>query len=230
VKVCPKRADARDPKKLQREKLYNKYRPAQHKRRAQPSPDNNSHLTPPNQPAKPKSYAEIVNSKKPNDNTRRPWNRQNVRQTPNHKNDSNYQNLSKQINDVMILMESTFEKWNTRLDALAEKRKSRRNSRASSPSPSSTKTTTSPSTSSEQPPSKRTHSDVDSSSSDEPDEEIANIRTDMQKDMSMMKNMFTNFFTTMGLGGPSEEDHDTIVDDEMNEIEDDEVVDEFDTL
>ena len=52
----------------------------------------------------------------------------------------------------------------------------------------------------------------------------------MQKDMSMMKNMFTNFFTTMGLGGPSEEDHD-IVDDEMIEAEDDdEVVDEFDTL
>ena len=52
----------------------------------------------------------------------------------------------------------------------------------------------------------------------------------MQKDMSMMKNMFTNFITTMGLGEPSDEDYDDIVDDEMIEAEDDEVVNEFDTL
>ena len=52
----------------------------------------------------------------------------------------------------------------------------------------------------------------------------------MQKDMSMMKNMFSNFLTTVGLGGPSEEEHDDIVDDEMIEDEDDEVVDVFDTL
>ena len=132
-------------------------------------------------------------------------------------------------------MESTFEKWNTRLDALAEKRKSRRNSRASSPNRSPSTTTTPitlPPKSTVASPSKRTHSDVDpsSSSSDEPDEEIANIRTDMQKDMSMMKNMFSNFLTTVGLGGPSEEEHDDIVDDEMIEAEDDEVVNEFDTL
>src|SRR5438034_598096 len=141
VKVCPKRANARDPKNLQLKKLYNKYHPAQHKNHAkQHSPEDNPRSLQPNQQKQPKSTVA--------------------------------------------------------------------------------------------PPTKCTHSDVDpsSSSSDEPDEEIANIRTDMQKDMSMMKNMFTNFFTTMGLGGPSEEEHDDIVDDEMIEADDDEVVDEFDTL
>ena len=233
VKACPKRANARDPKNLQLKKLYNKFHPAQHKKRAkQHSPEDNSRSHHSDQQKQPKSYADVVNSRKPNDNTRRPWNRQNIRQKPNGNNDSRYQALSAQVDKAMKVMESTFEKWNTRLDALAEKRKSRRNSRASSPNRStSTTPITLPPKSTVTSPTKRTHSDVDpsSSSSDEPDEEIANIRTDMQKDMSMMKNMFTNFFTTMGLGGPSEEDHD-IVDDEMIEAKDDVVVDKFNTL
>src|SRR6266498_664340 len=135
VKVCQSRAASRDPKKIQLEKLYNKYRPAQHKKRR----NNNSTATQGNnqsQQSKPKSYAEVVTSRSPNNN-RRPWNQQNINRPMQPSPDTKYQELSDKITQAMNLIKNTFEKWNTRLDALAEKRKSRRNSRASSPSSSS---------------------------------------------------------------------------------------------
>src|SRR6266498_1995047 len=135
VKVCQLRAASRDPKKIQLEKLYNKYRPAQHKKRR----NNNSTATQGNnqsQQSKPKSYAEVVTSRSPNNN-RRPWNQQNINRPMQPSPDTKYQELSDKITQAMNLIKNTFEKWNTRLDALAEKRKSRRNSRASSPSSSS---------------------------------------------------------------------------------------------
>src|SRR5205814_6061017 len=114
VKVCPKRANARDPKNLQLEKLYTKFRPAQHKKRAkQHSPEDNSRSHHSDQQKQPKSYADVVNSRKPNDNIRRPWNRQNIRQTHNHNDESRYHALYTQIHEPMKVIEDIFDNSKT---------------------------------------------------------------------------------------------------------------------
>ena len=231
VKVCQLRAASRDPKKIQLEKLYNKYRPAQHKKRR----NNNSTATQGNnqsQQSKPKSYAEVVTSRSPNNN-RRPWNRQNINRPLQPSLDTKYQELSDKITQAMNLIESTFEKWNTRLDALAEKRKSRRNSRASSPSSSSSTDPSSPPLVDPQlhTSTKRTHIDVDTSSAEEPDDEIATMRAEMQKESSMMTNMLTSIASMVGLGGPPDDVQDEFIDDDdMTEAGDDESPAEVYTL
>jgi hypothetical protein len=211
--VCPKRNQSRDPKKTQLNKLYQHYRPAQHKR-------------PPAPPGgKKPSYADMAKQKpapKQNQDPRfRPWNQNNLRHKPSNDVLNKISQLNQQLAKAMDLVNAHFAKWDARLSQLEASKKKSPSTQASSSTPTSSAPThthnsvpASPTSASSSAP-KRTHSDVDSASSSNSEDENVNLKSLYEKDqfsilstLSSIKNAVQSFATHITGGPHDDEDED----------------------
>jgi hypothetical protein len=212
--VCPKRNQSRDPKKTQLNKLYQRYRPAQHKR-------------PPAPPVgKKPSYADMAKKKpapKQNQDPRfRSWNQKNLRHKPSNDVLNKISQLNQQLAKAMDLVNAYFAKWDARLSQLEESKKKSPSTQASS----STHTSSAPTHTHDSVPTsptsapKRTHSDVDSTSSSNSEDEGVNLKSIYEKDqssilstLSSIKNAVQSFATHVTGGPHDDEDEDEALED-----------------
>jgi hypothetical protein len=110
VKVCPKRNASRDPKKQQLERLYTKFRPAQHKKRPNDNQNNYNQRGRQQQQRQPNlSYADMAKRNSHKDQPHRPWNRQNLQTPRPQDNDARY----KELHDILQQLTQQVQQYAT---------------------------------------------------------------------------------------------------------------------
>ena len=203
VKVCPKRQQSRDPHKLKLQKLYQRFRPAQHRRT--PQKQNRQQNKP--------SYAEMAKKPKPHpNNTRRPWNQSNIRRSETGVNNNlsfeNTNNVDK-LYQILQYIEEQFGKLDKRLTNM-EKKNIPPPSVNNAPNTKSQTKQLSPTLNNRH--EKRTFSDVDPSSSEDDPDSPASIRKDLNSFRTTVLNMIDDQFHHTELGGVLNDDNDEFQD------------------